>query len=91
MSGIAASTRIDRPGLVHTIITTAPTNRNRLRSRIEIETPNTALTWVASAVSRETISPDCDLSKKVGSRLVSRANTAERRSATTRSPRVTTE
>jgi hypothetical protein len=44
MRGIAASTRIESFGLVITIITTAPENRKALRSRIEIETPNTALT-----------------------------------------------
>ncbi len=90
MSGIATRTRIESLGLVITIIVTAPTNRKALRRRIEIEMPNTDLTCVASAVSREMISPDCERSKKAGSRTVRRRNTALRRSATTRSPSVTT-
>ena len=90
MTGMAASTITERRGLVITIMAVAPTNRNRLRSRIETETPKADLICVASAVSRETISPDCARSKKAGSRIVSRAKTALRRSATTRSPSVTT-
>ena len=90
MTGMASSTRAESFGLVMIISTVAPMNRNRLRRAIEMLTPKAALTWVVSAVSRETISPLLVWSKKAGSRDVRCRNTAERRSATTRSPRVMT-
>ena len=90
MAGIASSTRAESLGLVTTISATAPKNRKALRSAIEMLTPKAALTWVVSAVSRETISPLLVRSKNAGSREVRCRNTAARRSATTRSPSVMT-
>ncbi|MDF2812434.1 MAG: hypothetical protein K0S56_3465 [Microvirga sp.] len=87
---MANSTRAESFGLVTIIKTTAPANRKALRSAIEMLTPKAAFTWVVSAVSRETISPLLVWSKKAGSSDVRWPNTAERRSATTRSPSVMT-
>ena len=90
MTGMARSTRADSFGLVTIIRATAPKNRKALRRAIEMLTPKADLTCVVSAVSRDTISPLRALSKKAGSRAVRWPKTAERRSATTRSPSVTT-
>ena len=62
MTGIAAMTISDRPGLVMTIMTTAPMNRMALRRASDAVAPTTDLIWVVSAVSRETISPVSALS-----------------------------
>ena len=59
-SGIAAITRLDSFGLVTTIMPTAPRPRMVLRSATDAVAPTADLTCVVSAVSRETISPDCD-------------------------------
>jgi hypothetical protein len=61
-----------------------------LRSAIEMLTPKADFTCVVSAVSREMMSPERAASKKAGSSEVSRSKIAARRSATMRSPRVTT-
>jgi hypothetical protein len=90
MAGIAISTIAESLGLVTTMSPTAPTTSTALRKARETLTPKADLTWVASAVSRETISPLLAASKKAGSSWVRRPNTAARRSATTRSPSVTT-
>ena len=57
---------------------------------IDIEAPTAALICVVSAVSRDTSSPDLAVSKKSIDSRIRRANTARRRSATTRSPSVVT-
>jgi hypothetical protein len=90
MSGIARITSPDSFGLVHTISPTAPRNSTALRNAIDTLTPKADFTCVVSAVSRDTISPDRAASKKAGSSRVSRSNRARRRSATMRSPSVTT-
>ena len=64
MSGIAASTKAERRGLVTTIMAPAPMNSTKLRSAMETYVPAAALTCVVSAVSRESISPDLAWSKK---------------------------
>ena len=87
---MAASTNSDRRGLVTTIMVAAPTNSTKLRSATDTAEPTAALIWVVSAVSRDTISPVFTISKKAAERLVMWANTAARRSATTRSPSVVT-
>ena len=61
-----------------------------LRSATEAVAPTADLICVVSAVSRDTISPDCAVSKKAGDSFVTCANTSLRRSATTRSPSVMT-
>ena len=66
ISGMAASTKPDSRGLVTTIMTAAPMKSTRLRSAIETEAPTADLICVVSAVSRETISPVCAVSKKAG-------------------------
>ena len=65
-------------------------NRKRLRSATEAEEPKADLSWVVSAVSRETSSPVWAESKNAGSSLVRWVKTASRRSATMRSPSVMT-
>ena len=90
MSGMAAMTRPDSFGLVTTIMPTAPRPRIVLRSASEAVAPTADFTCVVSAVSRETISPDCTVSKKPGDSVVTWAKTSRRRSATTRSPSVMT-
>ena len=61
-----------------------------LRSATEAVAPTADLICVVSAASRDTISPDCAVSKKAGDSCVTWANTSLRRSATTRSPSVMT-
>ena len=90
ISGIAAITRPESLGLVTTISTTAPSPMMMLRNAIEAVAPTADLICVVSAVSRDTISPDCAVSKKAGDSRVTCANTALRISATTRSPSVIT-
>ncbi len=90
MSGIAASTKADRYGLVTTIMALAPRNSTRLRSATETELPTAALICVVSAVSREMTSPVRASSKKAADNPVTCANTSPRRSATMRSPSVVT-
>jgi len=63
MTGMAASTKAERRGLVTTIIAVAPKNRTRLRKATETEAPTAALIWVVSAVSREISSPVLAASK----------------------------
>ena len=63
MTGIAPSTNMDRRGLVTTIIAEAPRNIIRLRMAMDALAPTADFTWVASAVRRETISPERALSK----------------------------
>ena len=83
-------TRPDSLGLVITIIASAPRPRMTLRSATEAVAPTADLICVVSAVSRETISPDCAVSKKAGDRLVTWLKTSRRMSETTRSPSVMT-
>ena len=90
MIGIAPSTKVERRGLVATIIAPAPMNRTRLRSATEIDEPTADFTCVVSAVSRDMISPVWVRSKKDGDSVMTCANTWARRSATIRSPRVVT-
>jgi len=88
--GIAAMTRPDSFGLVTTIIASAPKHRMMLRSAVEAVAPTADLIWVVSAVSRDTISPDCTASKKPGDSRETCENTSRLRSETTRSPSVMT-
>ena len=44
MTGMAASTKAERRGLVTTIMAVAPMNNTRLRSATETEAPTAALT-----------------------------------------------
>ena len=90
MTGMATSTSDDSFGLVTTIMATAPTPRMRLRNATEAVAPTADFTCVASAASRETISPDWVVSKKAGDSVVTWENTSRLRSATTRSPSVMT-
>jgi hypothetical protein len=90
ISGNVNTTKADSRGLVQIIMASAPANRMTLRSAIEMLTPKAVLTCVVSAVSRDTSSPDRLASKKAGSSVVMRPKTAARRSATIRSPSVTT-
>ena len=90
MIGIATSTNSDRRGLVTTIMAAEPKNSTTLRSATETDEPTALLICVVSAVSREVISPVLALSKKAGESSVRCANTAARRSATTRSPMMVT-
>ncbi len=86
ITGMAASTKPDSRGLVTTIMVAEPTNSTRLRSAIDTEAPTAALSWVVSAVSREISSPVLAVSKNGADSCVIWLNTADRRSATTRSP-----
>ncbi len=65
-------------------------NSTMLRSATETDEPTALLICVVSAVSREVISPVLAVSKKAGDSSVRCANTAARRSATTRSPMIVT-
>ena len=67
-----------------------PKNSTILRSAIETDAPTADLICVVSAVRREISSPDFAVSKNDAESVVIRANTASRRSATTRSPIVVT-
>ena len=67
-------------------ITRLPTSEIAERSVIERFTPAMDCTSVVSAVSRDSTSPMRVTSKKPGSMRMTRAYTASRRSATTRSP-----
>ncbi len=89
-TGMAASDRAERLGLVTTIIVIAPTNMATLRSAIDAEEPTADLICVASAVRRETTSPDIVRSKKPDDSVITLAKTSARTSATTRSPSVVT-
>ena len=55
---------------IHPFFNTSP--YEFIRDLGDLATPNTDLTCVASAVSREMISPDCERSKKAGSSTVRR-------------------
>src|SRR3712207_8734513 len=77
MTGIARSTSAESFGLVMIMSVAAPRNRKTLRSAIEMLTPKAALTWVVSAVRRETISPLRVWSKKAGSSEVRCRNRSE--------------
>ena len=66
ITGMAAMTSLESFGLVTTIMATAPRPRMMLRSATEAVAPTADLICVVSAVSRETISPDCAVSKKAG-------------------------
>ena len=90
MKGIARITSPDSLGLVITIMASAPRNSMTLRSASDTLTPKADFTCVVSAVSRDTSSPDFAASKKAGSSTVNRPKTAALRSATMRSPSVTT-
>ena len=68
----------------------APMNSTRFRSAIDTEAPTAALICVVSAVSRDSSSPPCDLSKKPGDSTVRWRNIRSRKSATMRSPSVVT-
>ena len=83
-------TRPESFGLVKTIMASAPMPRMAFRSATEAVAPTADLICVVSAVNRETISPDCTLSKKLGDNVVTWAKTSRRKSATTRSPSVMT-
>jgi hypothetical protein len=80
----------DSGGLVMTIIAVAPMKRTRLRSAIERLAPTADLICVASAVSRETISPERAASKNAGDRRMRWPKRSRRRSATIRSPSLVT-
>ena len=67
-----------------------PTNSRRLRSATDTEVPTALLICVVSAVSRDVSSPVRAVSKNAGDSVVRCANTAARRSATTRSPSTVT-
>ncbi len=90
ITGMAPSTKAESRALVTTIMVAEPKNSMRLRSAIETDAPTADLIWVVSAVSRDTSSPDLAVSKNDADRMVRRSNTASRRSATTRSPRLVT-
>ena len=90
ITGMAASTKPDSFGLVTTIMVAEPVNSTRLRSAIEIDAPTADLICVVSAVSREVNSPVLAVSKNGDDSVMRWPNTAERRSATTRSPSVVT-
>ena len=79
-------TKNDSRGLVTAIMIEEPKNSTRLRSATDTEEPTALLICVVSAVSREVSSPVLAVSKKAGASAVRCANTAARRSATTRSP-----
>jgi len=66
MIGIATSTKVESRGLVATIMAVAPTNKTRLRSAAETETPTAPFICIVSAVSREITSPVLASSKKAG-------------------------
>jgi hypothetical protein len=83
---ISPNTRPKSCTLVAASITMPPTNWNRLRSPIDTELPTTACTSVVSPVSRDSTSPVCKVSKNCGDWRSTRAYTARRRSAVTRSP-----
>ena len=82
------STRIIpvRRALVTASIARLPTSEMAERSVIDRFTPAMDCTSVVSAVSRESTSPMRVISKNAGSMRMTRAYTASRRSATTRSP-----
>ena len=90
IAGIANRTRLESLGLVITIMITAPTPMMELRSATEAVAPTADLICVASAASRDTISPECDLSKNAGDSSATCAKTSRLRSDTTRSPTVMT-
>jgi hypothetical protein len=90
ISGMARMTMPDSFGLVTIIMPSAPIPRMMLRSACEMVAPTADLIWVVSAVSRETISPDCTASKKAGESRATCAKTSRRMSETTRSPSVMT-
>ena len=90
MIGMAMSTKAESFGLVKIIRPTAPTNRNRLRRASAAVVLKAAFICVVSAVSRDINSPMRAVSKKAASRRQRCAKTAERRSATSRSPSVVT-
>ena len=90
MIGIAAMTKNDSRGLVTTIMADEPRNSTMLRSATDTDEPTALLICVVSAVSREVSSPVLALSKNAGESSVRCANTAARRSATTRSPMMVT-
>ena len=85
-SAISPKMRPKSCTLVTASITMPPTNWNRLRSPREIELPTTVCTSVVSPVSRDSTSPVCRVSKNCGDWRSTRAYTALRRSAVTRSP-----
>jgi hypothetical protein len=87
---MAASTKPESFGLVITIMVAEPRNSTTLRSATEIDEPTADLIWVVSAVSREVSSPVRAVSKNGAESPMRWLNTAERRSATTRSPSVVT-
>ena len=89
--GIATSTIADSFGLVTIIIIMAPTAMIMLRKKTEAVAPTADFTCVVSADKREIISPERDLSKNSGDRLIIWEKTSRRRSATTCSPKVITE
>ena len=90
ISGMAASTKPDSFGLVITIMVAEPRNSTTLRSATDTEEPTADLIWVVSAVSREVNSPVRAVSKNGADSAMRWPNTAERKSATTRSPSVVT-
>ena len=67
-------------------MTMPPMNWNRLRRPIEMELPTTVWISVVSPVSRDSTSPVCKVSKNCGDCTSTRAYTALRKSAVTRSP-----
>ena len=67
-------------------MTMPPVNWNKLRKPIEMELPTTVWISVVSPVSRESTSPVCSVSKNCGDCASTRAYTALRKSAVTRSP-----
>ena len=90
ITGIARMTKRDSRGLVTAIMIDEPMNSTRLRNATDTDEPTALLICVVSAVSREVISPVLAVSKKPGASSVRCANTAARRSATTRSPMIVT-
>ena len=84
------STNSDSRGLVITIMVVAPTNSTMLRSATETDDPTADLICVVSAVRRDRISPVLVWSKYETESEVRWLNTSLRRSATMRSPSVTT-
>ncbi len=90
ITGIVRITNRESRGLVTAIITDEPMNSTMLRSATETDEPTALLICVVSAVRREVSSPVLALSKKAGASKVRCANTAARRSATTRSPMMVT-
>ena len=85
-TGTTRNTRPVSTGLVTNSMTMPPSRLRALRSAMDADEPITVCKSVVSVVRRDKTSPVLVVSKKPACRVITRSNTAWRKSATTRSP-----